>query len=72
LPDDVELRFGFLSYTILKIQRNKYITFMLMYTSLALIIFTQLLKHIYKEREELEKLGIKLNRRSEVLEPEAR
>jgi hypothetical protein len=43
----IELRVGFLSYTILKIQRNKYIAFMFIYTSIALNIFIQLLKHIY-------------------------
>lgn len=54
---NIELRIGFLSYTILKIQRNKYITFMLIYTSIALNIFIHLLRHIYKQREELEKVG---------------
>jgi len=49
----LELRLGFLSYTILKIQRNKYITFMLVYTSIALNIFIQLMKYIYKKREHL-------------------
>jgi|JI10StandDraft_1071094.scaffolds.fasta_scaffold752488_1 hypothetical protein len=46
----IELRLGFLSYTILKIQRNKYITFMLVYTSIALNLFIQLLKFMYKKR----------------------
>lgn len=46
----LELRIGFLSYTVLKIQRNKYITFMLLYVSIALNIFVHLLRHIYKQR----------------------
>lgn len=46
----VELRIGFLSYSILKVQRNKYITFMLIYASLALNVYIQLLNYMYRKR----------------------
>lgn len=43
---------------MLRIQRNKYITFMLIYVSIALNVFVLLLRHMYKKRHELESLGL--------------
>lgn len=47
-----ELRIGYLSYTILKIQRNKYITFMVIFSSIALNAFVRLLRKAYLIEEE--------------------
>ena len=45
-----ELRKGFLSYTILKVQRNEYITLMLVYASIALNVYLQILNYMYTKR----------------------
>lgn len=45
-----ELRKGFLSYTILKVQRNEYITLMLVYASVALNVYLQILNYMYTKR----------------------
>lgn len=42
---------------ILKIQRNKYITFMLVYASLALNAYVWILNYMYDKREKLEQLA---------------
>jgi hypothetical protein len=39
----------------LKVQRNKYITFMLIYASLALNLYVLLLKHIYDSEDQITK-----------------
>jgi hypothetical protein len=39
---------------ILKVQRNKYITFMLIYTSLALSIYLWMLLYMYEKREYMQ------------------
>jgi hypothetical protein len=46
-----ELRKGFLSYNILKVQRNEYITAMLVYASIALNVYLQILNYMYTKRE---------------------
>lgn len=46
-----ELRKGFLSYNILKVQRNEYITAMLVFASIALNIYLQILHYMYTKRE---------------------
>lgn len=46
-----ELRKGFLSYNILKVQRNEYITAMLVYASIALNVYLQILHYMYTKRE---------------------
>ena len=48
-----EIRRGFLSYNIIKIQRNEYITIMLIYVSIMLNVYIQLLNHMYKKRNNL-------------------
>jgi hypothetical protein len=45
-----ELRGSYLSYSILKVQRNEYITFMLIYVSLALNVYIQILDYMYLKR----------------------
>lgn len=45
----VEVRASFLSYEIQKIQRNKYITFMLIYATIALMVYLRLLNMIYNK-----------------------
>lgn len=52
----LELRISYLSYTILKIQRNKYITFLVIFSSIALNTFTRLLRKAYLIEEEGEKM----------------
>lgn len=52
-----ELRRGYLSYTILKIQRNEYITLMLIYVSIALHVQLALLHHMYVKRGKYHKEG---------------
>lgn len=44
------MRRGYLSYTILKVQRNEYITLMLIYVSVALNLYLGLLHHMYTKR----------------------
>lgn len=51
---NLELRIGYLSYSILKVQRNKYITFMVIYVSLALNFYIRLLRFMYLKREGAE------------------
>lgn len=52
-----ELRRGYLSYTILKVQRNEYITLMLIYVSIALNLYLGLLHHMYTKRGKYHKEG---------------
>lgn len=47
-----ELRKNYLSYNILKVQRNEYITIMLVYASIALNIYLQILNYMYTKREK--------------------
>ena len=47
-----ELRKNFLSYNILKVQRNEYITIMLVYASIALNVYLQILNYMYTKREK--------------------
>jgi hypothetical protein len=44
----------FLSYTILKIQSHKYITFLLIYASIALNVYVYILQYMYDKREIFE------------------
>ena len=53
----IELRRGYLSYTILKIQRNEYITLMLIYVSIALHVYLTMLHHMYTKRAKFHKEG---------------
>ena len=48
--DALELRKNYLSYSILKVQRNEYITGMLVYTSIALNVYLQILHYVYSKR----------------------
>lgn len=41
---------GFLAYQIQRVERNKYITAMLIYASLALNMYVRMLYFIYKKR----------------------
>ena len=38
----------------LKIQRNKYITFMMIYATLALVVYLGILNYMYDKREKYE------------------
>ena len=49
-----EARVSFLSYQIQRIQRNKYITFMVIYATIALNVYLRLLYHIYEKRGDLQ------------------
>ncbi len=46
----IEVRVSYLSYQIQRIQRNKYITFMVVYATIALNVYLRLLYHIYEKR----------------------
>jgi hypothetical protein len=48
----VEARVSFLSYQVQRIQRNKYITFMVIYATIALNVYLRLLFHIYDKNED--------------------
>jgi hypothetical protein len=46
-----ELRRGFLSYSILKIQRNKYIVFTLFFATIATSVYFRILHYFYEKEE---------------------
>jgi hypothetical protein len=48
--DAAEIRKNYLSYSILKVQRNEYITAMLVYVSIALNVYLQILNYMYAKR----------------------
>jgi hypothetical protein len=48
--DALEIRKNYLSYSILKVQRNEYITVMLVYASIALNVYLQILNYMYAKR----------------------
>lgn len=52
----LEVRIGFLSYQIQRVERNKYITAMLIYASVALNLYVRILYLIYKKRGDYEGL----------------
>ncbi len=64
-----ELRRGYLSYTILKIQRNEYITLMLIYVSIALHVQLALLHHIYVKRGKYHKEGMEETTTKKEIDP---
>lgn len=41
---------SYLSYQVQRIQRNKYITFMVIYVTIVLNVYLRLLYHIYEKR----------------------
>lgn len=45
----IEVRSNFLSYQIQRIQRNKYITIMVIYVTIMLNVYLRLLFHIYQK-----------------------
>lgn len=47
-----ELRRGYLSYSTLKVQRNKYIVFTLFFTSIITTAYLRLLNFYYKTEEK--------------------
>lgn len=49
-----ELRKSELSYKLLILQRNKYICFMAIFTSIALNVFVSVLKYMYQKRERFD------------------
>lgn len=61
----LELKYNYLSFMSLKVQRNEYIVFMLIYASLALNAYIWLLNYMYNQREEHER---KLEEKKEVKE----
>ena len=46
----IEVRMSFLSYQIQRVQRNKYITIMVIYVTIMLNVYLRLLYHIYEKR----------------------
>lgn len=48
-----ELRKGYLSYYVLKVQRNKYIVFTLFFSSIVTIAYLRLVNFYYKTEEAL-------------------
>ena len=48
-----ELRKGYLSYYVLKVQRNKYIVFTLFFSSIVTIAYLTLVNFYYKTEEAL-------------------
>ena len=53
----LELRRWYLSYTILKVQRNEFITLLLIYVSIILNIYLGILHHMYTKRGKYHKEG---------------
>lgn len=54
---EVELKFNYLSFKILKVQRNKYITSLMVYAALAVNAYIWLLNYMYDKREQHEKVA---------------
>lgn len=50
----VEVRVSFLAYQVQRIQRNKYIAFMVIYATIVLNVYLRLLYHIYEKKGEYE------------------
>ncbi len=50
----VEVRVSFLAYQVQRIQRNKYIAFMVIYVTIVLNVYLRLLYHIYEKRGDYE------------------
>lgn len=50
----VEVRINYLSYQVQRVQRNKYITFMVIYATIILNVYLRLLYHIYEKRGDFE------------------
>lgn len=48
------MKTGWLSYNILKAQRNEYICAMTVYVSLALMIYVGVLNYTYRKRDKWE------------------
>lgn len=47
---------GYLSYQIQRVERNKYITAMLIYASIVLNMYVRMLYHVYKMRGDYDGL----------------
>jgi len=49
---NIELKYQYLSFMTLKVQRNEYITFMLIYATVALTTYLWVLDYMYQKREK--------------------
>lgn len=47
---------GYLAYQIQRVERNKYITGMVIYTSIILNMYVRMLYHVYEKRGDYEGL----------------
>lgn len=50
----IDVRKSELSYKLLLVQRNKYICFMAIFTSIALNVYITLLRYLYQKRDHFE------------------
>lgn len=69
---NVEIRKSELSYKLLLVQRNKYICFMAIFTSLALNIYVSLLRYLYQKRDHFELKKSMVQARTSVGDPSKR
>lgn len=51
---NIEIRKSELSYKMLLVQRNKYICFMAIFTSLSLNIYISVLRYLYQKRDHFQ------------------